>query len=147
MTGVLFMLGRDGSNRPTPRSASPTVIPISHHQGENEKIEKLIKIDAVQVSTFAYLLKKMKETKDGEGSLLDHSLVVYGSSLSEYNIHTHHDLPIVMAGTADGRIKGDRHLVYPKDTALNNLFLNMLDAANVPTVSGFGDSTGRLTSL
>jgi hypothetical protein len=143
-----LMLGRDGSNRPYPEiGIADGHHSISHHQGDNEKVEKLIKIDELQVATFAYLLKKMKETKDGEGSLLDHSLVVFGSSLSESNIHTHHDLPIVMAGNAAGRIKGDRHLVYPKETALNNLFLNMLDAADVPTVAGFGDSTGRLTSL
>ncbi len=143
-----FMLGRDGSNRPYPEiGIADGHHSISHHQGENEKVEKLIKIDELQVGMFAYLLKKMKETKDGDGTLLDHSLVVFGSSLSESNIHTHHDLPIVMAGSAAGRIKGDRHLVYPKETALNNLFLNMLDAASVPTVAGFGDSTGRLTSL
>jgi hypothetical protein len=143
-----FMLGRDGSNRPYPEIGIPDGHhSISHHQGEAEKVEKLIKIDELQVGQFAYLLKKMQETKDGDGSLLDHSLVVFGSSLSESNIHTHHDLPIVMAGGADGRVKGDRHLVYPKDTALNNLFLNMFDAANVPTVEGFGDSTGRLTSV
>ncbi|MEO8359258.1 MAG: DUF1552 domain-containing protein [Vicinamibacteria bacterium] len=143
-----FMLGRDGSNRPYPEIGIPDGHhSISHHQGENEKIDKLIKIDELQVSMLAYLLKKMKETKDGEGTLLDHSLVLFGSSLSESNIHTHHDLPIVLAGSGGGQIKGDRHLVYPKETALNNLLLNMLDAASVPAVESFGDSTGRLTSL
>jgi len=73
--------------------------------------------------------------------------VLFGSSLSESNIHTHDDLPIVLAGGANGRIKGNRHLVYPKDTALNNLFLNMLDAADIPQVQALGDSTGRLSDI
>jgi len=73
--------------------------------------------------------------------------VLFGSSLSESNIHTHDDLPIVLAGTAGGRLKGNRHLVYSKETPLNNLFLNMFDLAGMPHVDGFGDSTGRLTNL
>ena len=96
---------------------------------------------------FAYLLKKLQDTPDGDGTLLDHSLIVFGSSLSESNIHTHDDLPIVLAGNANGQVKGNRHLVYPKETPLNNLFLNMFDVAGVPHVEGFGDSTGRLTDL
>ena len=96
---------------------------------------------------FAYMLERMKNTQDGEGTLLDHSLVLFGSSLSESNLHTHDDLPIVLAGSAGGRIKGHRHLVYPKDTPLNNLLLNMFDQAAVPDVTGFGDSTGRLSGL
>ena len=79
--------------------------------------------------------------------MLDHSLVLFGSSISESNIHTHDDLPIVLAGTANGRLKGNRHLVYKKETPLNNLFLNMFDLAGLPHVEGFGDSTGRLTDL
>jgi hypothetical protein len=73
--------------------------------------------------------------------------VVFGSSLSESNIHTHDDLPTVLVGNTNGQIKGNRHVVYPKETPLNNLFLNMFDLAGVPDVKGFGDSTGRLTDL
>jgi len=143
-----FMLGRDGSNRAYPEIGIPDGHhSISHHQGDAEKVEKLVKIDELHTSMFAYLLKKLKSTQDGDGSLLDHSLVLFGSSLSESNIHTHDDLPIVLAGGANGRIKGNRHLVYPKDTALNNLFLNMLDAADIPHVPAFGDSTGRLVDI
>ena len=72
---------------------------------------------------------------------------LFGSSLSESNIHTHDDLPIVLAGRANGQLKGNRHLVYRKETPLNNLFLNMFDLAGLPEVNGFGDSTGRLTDL
>jgi len=143
-----FMLGRDGSNRAYREiGISDGHHSISHHQNDPEKVDKLIKIDELHVSMFAYLLKRLKETPDGDGTLLDHSLVLFGSSLSESNIHTHDDLPIVVAGTAGGRLKGNRHLVYSKETPLNNLFLNMFDLAGMPHVDGFGDSTGRLTNL
>jgi hypothetical protein len=143
-----FMLGRDGSNRAYPEiGISDGHHSISHHQSDPEKIEKLIKIDELHVGLFAYLLEKLKSTPDGDGSLLDHSMVLFGSSISESNIHTHDDLPIVLAGGANGRLKGNRHLVYTKETPLNNLFLNMFDLAGLPHVDGFGDSTGRLTNL
>ena len=143
-----FMLGRDGSNRSYREiGISDGHRSISHHQGDAERLDKLMKIDELHVSMFAHLLKRLKETPDGDGTLLDHSLVVFGSSISESNIHTHDDLPIVLAGTAKGQIKGNRHLVYPKETPLNNLFLNMFDLAGVPHVDAFGDSTGRLTKL
>ncbi|MEO6081428.1 MAG: DUF1552 domain-containing protein [Steroidobacteraceae bacterium] len=143
-----FMLGRDGSNRPFPEiGVSDGHHSISHHQRRDENVEKLIKIDYLQTRMFAYLLKRLKETKDGEGTLLDNSLVVFGSGLSESNLHTHNDLPIVMAGTAGGRIQGGRHLVYPTDTPLNNLFLNMFDLAGAEGTNQFGDSTGRLTGV
>jgi len=143
-----FMLGRDGSNRAYREiGISDGHHSISHHQGDAERLEKLMKIDELHVSMFAYLLKKLKDTPDGDGTLLDHSLVAFGSSLSESNIHTHDDLPIVLAGSANGQVKGNRHLVYRKETPLNNLFLNMFDMAGMPHVEGFGDSTGRLTDL
>ena len=143
-----FMLGRDGSNRPYREiGISDGHHSISHHQNDPERVEKLIMIDQLHVAMFAYLLKRLQETPDGDGTLLDHSLVVFGSSLSESNIHTHDDLPIVLAGNANGQVKGNRHLVYPKETPLNNLFLNMFDAAGVPTIESFGDSTGRLSGL
>ena len=143
-----FMLGRDGSNRSYREiGISDGHHAISHHQGDGEKLDKLTKIDELHVSLFAYLLKRLQETRDGDGTLLDHSLVVFGSSISESNIHTHDDLPIVLAGRANGQIAGNRHLVYAKETPLNNLFLNMLDLAGVPHVDGFGDSTGRLAQI
>jgi hypothetical protein len=143
-----FMLGRDGSNRAYREiGISDGHHSISHHQGDQEKVDKLIKIDELHVSMFAYLLDKLKNTPDGDGNLLDHSLVLFGSSISESNIHTHDDLPIVLAGSANGQLKGNRHLAYSKETPLNNLFLNMFDLAGIPHVDGFGDSTGRLANL
>ena len=143
-----LMLGRDGSNRSYREiGISDGHHSISHHQGDGERLDKLMKIDELHVSMFAYLLQRLSETPDGDGTLLDHSLVLFGSSISESNIHTHDDLPIVLAGTAGGRLKGNRHLAYRKETPLNNLFLNMFDLAGLPEVDGFGDSTGRLTDL
>jgi Protein of unknown function (DUF1552) len=143
-----LMLGRDGSNRSYREiGISDGHHSISHHQGDGERLDKLMKIDELHVSMFAYLLEKLRTTPDGDGTLLDHSLVLFGSSISESNIHTHDDLPIVLAGSANGQLKGNRHLVYSKETPLNNLFLNMFDMAGVPHVDGFGDSTGRLANL
>ena len=143
-----FMMGRDGSNRPYREiGISDGHHSNSHHQNDPERVEKLIKIDELHTAMFAYLLKRLKETPDGDGSLLDHSLVLFGSSLSESNIHTPDDLPIVLAGSANGKVKGNRHLQYPKETPLNNLLLNMFDHAGVPNIQSFGDSTGRLTDL
>jgi hypothetical protein len=147
MTRVItFMLGRAGSNRPF-RSIgiSDGHHTLSHHMNDPEKIEKVAKIDAHLIDTFSYYLKKLQATPDGDGTLLDHTIIVYGSALSDANAHTHHDLPTaVIAGT--GLIKGGRHLRYPKETPLNNLFLNVLDKAGVPC-EGFGDSTGKLAYL
>ena len=105
----------------------------------------MAKIDGFLVKQFAYYLQRMKATPDGDGTLLDHMVICYGSSLGDANIHTHHDLPIALvAGT--GLFQGNRHLKYPSETPLNNLFLNMMDKAGVPC-DNFGDSTGRLNFL
>jgi hypothetical protein len=143
-----FMMGRDGSNRAYREiGISDGHHAISHHQRDQERVEKLIRIDELHVSLFAYLMQKLQETPDGDGTLLDHSLIVFGSSLSESDLHTHDDLPILIAGKANGQVKGNRHLVYPRETPLNNLFLNMFDLAGLPPLQSFGDSTGRLTDL
>jgi hypothetical protein len=142
-----FMLGRAGSNRSYRAiGIADGHHSITHHQNDPVKIAKVAKIDAHLVATFAYFLERLKATPDGAGSLLDHSLIVYGSSLSDANAHTHHDLPIVLAGGGCGSVKGGRHLRYEKDTPMNNLLLGMLNKANVP-VERFGDSTGVLPNL
>ena len=109
-----FMLGRAGSNR-SYRSigVSDGHHSITHHQGDPVKIDNVAKIDAHLVATFAYFLQKLKSTPDGDGNLLDHSMIVYGSSLSDANAHTHHDLPICLLGGGAGQIKGGRHIRYP----------------------------------
>jgi len=148
MTRVItLMLGRAGSNRSYRNiGVSDGHHSITHQQNDPVKINNVAKIDAHLVKTFAYLLDKMKSTPDGDGNLLDHSMIVYGSSLSDANAHTHHDLPIVLVGGGAGQIKGGRHVRYPKDTPMNNLLVNVLDKAGV-RIDNFGDSTGKLEYL
>ena len=141
---ITMMLAREGSNR------SYRTIGIAdghhnctHHQNDPEKIAMTIKINTHHVEQLAYLVNKMKNTPDGDGTLLDHSMLVYGSSLSDGNKHTHVDLPIALLGGGGGTLKSGRHIRYPGDTPLNNLFLSMLDRAGVPTEK-LGDSTGKL---
>ncbi len=148
MTRVItLMLGKAGSNRPY-RSIgiSDGHHSITHHQNDPVKIEKVAKIDAHLVETFAYLIGKMKATPDGDGNLLDHSLIVYGSGLGDANVHTHHELPTAILGGGNGQIKGGRHLNYAKDTPMNNMLVSVLDMAGVRTEK-FGDATGQLEYL
>ena len=144
---ITLMMAREGSNRPYRNiGISDGHHNLTHHQNDQEKIAKITKINEVHVKLFAYLLDRLKATPDGAGNLLDHSLIVYGSSISDGNLHTHHDLPVVLVGGGAGQVKGNRHLKFPKDTPLNNLLLSMLNTAGVP-VEQFGDSTGRLDCL
>jgi Protein of unknown function (DUF1552) len=120
---------------------------ISHHNFEKEKLDALAKINVDQSRLFAYFLSKMDSIKEGNSTLLDHSLILYGSNLSVPTSHSQRDLPIILAGGAAGRIKGGRYLTFPGDeTPLTNLYLTMLDKVGVPTEK-FGDSTGRLNRL
>jgi hypothetical protein len=148
MTRVItLMLGRAGSNRPYPSIGVPDGHhSVTHHMNDPVKIAKVEKIDAHLVQTFAYLINKLNTTQDGEGTLLDHTLMVYGSSLSDGNLHTHDNLPTVLVGGAAGQLQGGRHIRYPKETPLNNLFLTVLDKAGVHC-DKFGDSTGDLNYL
>ncbi len=141
---ITLMMAREGSNRPYRNiGISDGHHNLTHHQNDPDKIAKVTKINEVQVKMFAYLLERMKATPDVNGNLLDNSLLMYGSSISDGNLHTHHDLPIVLAGGAAGQVKGNRHVMYPKETPLNNLLLSMLEAAGVG-VEKFGDGTGKL---
>jgi hypothetical protein len=119
---------------------------LTHHQGNPEKIEKVRQINEYHLKQFTYLLDKMKSTNDGDGTLLDHSMIIYGSALSDGNAHQHHNLPTVLAGRANGTIHPGRHLRYELETPLTNLFISMLDRMGVP-VDQFGDSNGRLMEL
>lgn len=144
---VSFMFAREGSNRPY-RSigVSDGHHSVTHHQHDPEKIAKVAKINAYHVQNLAYMLEKLRTTRDGDGTLLDHSQILYGSSISDGNAHTHHDLPLVLAGGAAGQIKGGRHIRYPKETHMNNLLLTMLGQAGVHA-DQLGDSTGEIPSV
>jgi hypothetical protein len=107
-------------------------------------MDRFAQLNTYHVNKLAYFLDRLAKTPDGEGTLLDHSLVLYGSSLSDGNQHNFSPLPIVLAGGAVGRLTGGRHLVFPKDTHMSNLLVALLDKMDVPTEK-FGDSTGSLT--
>ena len=119
---------------------------LTHHQGDKEKIEKVAQINAFHIKQFTYLLEKLKSTPDGDGTLLDHSMIVYGSALADGNAHQHNNLPTVLAGRAGGTLKPGRHVKYADETPITNLFMSMLDRMGVP-VETIGDSTGKLEGL
>jgi hypothetical protein len=145
---ITFMIGREGSNRPYRQiGISDGHHSLTHHQNDPEKIEKVTQIDGYHVKLFAYYLDKLQSTRDGEGNLLDHSLVLYGSSICDGNRHTHDQLPLVMVGSAAGQVKGGRHIRFPEETPMNNLLLTILDKAKVPLPDKLGDSTGELRLL
>jgi hypothetical protein len=142
-----FMLAREGSNR------NYRAIGISdghhdctHHQNDPVKIEKTIKINTYHVQQLAYLIGRLKATPDGDGTLLDHSMLLYGSSINDGNRHTHTDLPLALIGGGYGKLKSGRHIRYAEDTPMTNLLLSMLDKAGVHTEK-LGDSTGQLQHL
>jgi len=119
---------------------------LSHHGKDAEKQAKIKKINIYHIEQFAYFLNKLKSIHEGEGTVLDHSMIVYGSGISDGDRHNHDDLPILVAGKGNGTIKGNRHLVYPKNTPLNNLYVSMLERVGMPG-SKLGDSNGALPKL
>ena len=143
-----FLYGREASSMNFPHlSISMGHHEISHHNFEKDKLAALAKINVNQSELFAYFLAKLDSLKEGSSTLLDHSLIMYGSSLSVPTSHSQRDLPIIVAGGAAGRVAGDRYIRYPGDTTpLTNLYLTMLDKIGVPTEK-LGDSTGKLNRL
>jgi hypothetical protein len=142
-----FMMAREVSYRTFPMlGISEGFHPSSHHQNNAERLDKLTQINTYHVSLMAHMLERLKSTPDGEGTLLDHTLMLYGSGMSNSNIHNHSPLPVFIAGGAAGQLRGGRHLVYPEDTPMANLLLSILHKAGVPQES-VGDSTGPLTEL
>ena len=142
-----FQIARETSNRSYPEIGIPDPHhPLSHHGDNAEKIEKLSKINAFHVSLFAEYLEKLKNTPEGNGSLLDNVLLLFGSGIGNPNIHNHSNLPIIVAGGAAGGMKGNRHIRYEKATPLANLHLTLLDKVGV-RIDRFGDSTGMLDEV
>ncbi|HEY6347208.1 MAG TPA: DUF1552 domain-containing protein [Bryobacteraceae bacterium] len=142
-----FMMAREVSYRTFPfLGFSESFHPASHHQNKAERLENLTKINTFHVELVAYLLAKLRATPDGDGSLLDHSLILYGSGMSNSNVHNHSPLPVFVAGGAGGRMKGGRHLKYPEETPMANLLMTILQKAGVAE-EHVGDSTGLLTEL
>jgi hypothetical protein len=144
---ITFMMGREVSSRAYPEIGVPDPHhPLSHHQQDTGKIEKLIKINVFHMQMFAYYLEKLRNTPDGDGSLLDSVMIVYGSGMSDGNSHSHLNLPILLAGGGGGQLSGGRHLRYERDTPHTNLFVSLLEKLGIPTES-FGDSNGKAEHL
>jgi hypothetical protein len=144
---ITFQLAREASTRTYPEvGVSDAHHPTSHHGNDPEKLEKLAKINAFHVSLFAYYLEKLKATKDGDGSLLDHSMILLGSGMGNPDVHNHVNLPIVVAGGGAGKMKGGRHIKYNEPTPLANLHLTLLDKVGIHQDS-FADSKGRVDEL
>jgi len=140
-----FQVGHEMSGRAYPELGfGDAHHPCTHHQGDPEKIEKTTKINVFHTKMLSYYLDKLRSTSDGDGSLLDDSMILYGAGLSDANLHLYTDLSLVLIAGAKTGVKGGMHVRYPKRTPLTNLLLTMLDKAKVPHVESLGDSTGRL---
>ena len=144
---ITFQLARETSNRTYPEIGVPDPHhPLSHHGNNAEKVALMAKINSFHVSLFAEFVLKLKKTTDGNGSLLDHSLYLYGSGMGNPNVHDHTNLPTIVAGGAAGKMRGGRHIQYDKPTPLANLHLSLLNKVGVPMES-FADSTGTVDEL
>ncbi len=142
-----FLMGIEGSYRAYPQIGVPDAHHgLSHHGSEVEKLEKQTRINTYHIQLLAYFMEKLRATPDGDGSLLDHTLVLYGSGMSDGNKHNHYPLPLLVAGGAGGRFKGGRHLVYPDHTPMANLLLSVMGLLDVP-LNRVGDSTGPLGGI
>ena len=141
---ITFVLANEGSNKSYPSiGVTDGHHNLSHHRNDPAKIAKIGQINHFHTQQLAYLLEKLEATPEGDGSLLDHSMVVYGSGNSDGNRHSHHALPVLLAGGGGGTIKSGRHILYPKETPLNNLWLSMLYRMGI-NLAQLGDSTGCL---
>ena len=144
---VTFQLARELSNRTYPEiGVADPHHPTSHHGNDPEKLAKIAKINTFHVSLFAQFLEKLKSTPDGDGSLLDHTVYLYGSGMGNSSLHDHENLPILVAGGAACGIRGGRHIQYKDGTPLANLHLTLLDRVGVQ-VDRFGDSNGKIEDL
>ncbi|MBV8842957.1 MAG: DUF1552 domain-containing protein [Bryobacterales bacterium] len=144
---ITFMYGREQTSRPYPQIGVPEAHhPLTHHQGNPEKMDKCAKIQRYHIALFADYLEKLRKTPDGDGSLLDHTIILFGSGISNSDRHTHGPLPAFLVGGGAGTLKGGRHLVYPEHTPLTNLQLTVLNKLGLP-VEKLGDSSGQFREL
>lgn len=142
-----LMFAREGSMRVYPEiGISDPHHPLTHHRNNADWIEKVAQINVFHVSLFADYLKKLKSTPDGDGTLLDHSMIVYGAGISDGNRHNHENLPILLAGRGNGRLNPGQHVVYKPGKPITNLYLSLLDCLGVQPEK-IGDSTGKIESL
>jgi hypothetical protein len=138
------MMSKEQSARPYPQIGVPEAHhPLSHHEDHPELIAQMSKINRYHTQLFAQYLAKLRETPDGDGSLLDHMTLLYGSGISNSNKHSGDNLPILIVGGGAGRLKGGRHLTYADKPSMANLLLTLMDKLDVP-VERIGGSTGKL---
>ena len=139
-----FMLGHEMGGRAYPELGfGDPHHALTHHQGDAEKIAKVLQINIFHAGLYRYFLERMQSVPDGDGTLLDHSLLMYGSALSDGNMHLYKDLPVLLLAGRDAGMAGGRHVRYPANTPIANLYLTMLDTLGIH-LERFGDSTGRL---
>src|SRR5690348_5540875 len=144
---ITFMYGREQTGRPYPQIGVPEPHhPLTHHQNDPVKMEKCTRIQRHHIALFAEYLEKLRNTPDGDGSLLDHVILLFGSGISNSDRHTHGPLPTFVVGGGAGALKGGRHLIYPEHTPLTNLQLTLLNKLGVP-VEKLGDSNGQFNEL
>jgi hypothetical protein len=144
---ITFLYGREQTGRPYPQIGVPEPHhPLTHHQNDPVKMEKCTRIQRHHIALFAEYLEKLRKTPDGDGSLLDHVILLFGSGISNSDRHTHGPLPTFVVGGGSGTLKGGRHLIYPEHTPLTNLQLTLLNKLGVPAES-LGDSTGQFKEL
>jgi hypothetical protein len=142
-----LLYSREGSNRAYPSLGfTDGHHPITHHRYIPDLVEKVTRINCYHLEHFAYLVGKLKSIQEADGTLLDHCMIVYGSSLSDGNRHSHEDLPVIILGRGNGKLNSGRHLVYDDKPPMTNLFLTLLHKLGVPTEK-LGDSTGKLAHL
>jgi hypothetical protein len=142
-----FLYGREQTGRPYPQIGVPEGHhPLTHHQNDPVKMEKCTRIQRHHIGLFAEYLEKLRKTPDGDGSLLDHVILLFGSGISNSDRHTHGPLPTFLVGGGSGTLKGGRHLIYPEHTPLTNLQLTLLNKLGVPAEK-LGDSTGQFKEL
>lgn len=141
-----FKMGRDGSGRIYPESGVGTAFhPASHHGGKEDKVLDFAKINTYHVSMVPYFLEKLKNTKEGDGCLLDKTLLIYGSPMGDSNLHNHKRCPLFLAGRANGQLKGGQHIKAPDGTAMADVMLGLLHKVGLDDLPQFGDSTGAFS--
>jgi hypothetical protein len=144
---ITFLVTHEGTSRPYREIGIPDGHhPLTHHKNDPALIEKVAQINVYQMKQFAGWVEKLKATKEGDGTLLDNSMIVYGAGLADGNRHSHEDLPTALIGRGGNYFKPGRRIVYRKETPMCNLFLTMMDRMGVH-VENFGDSTGRIEGL
>jgi hypothetical protein len=141
-----FKVSRDGTGRVFPESGvSAPFHRASHHGGSGERLAQFAQINKYHVSMMPYFIEKLKSTPDGDGNLLDHTVIIYGSAMGDSNVHNHKRCPLFLVGHGNGLLKGNMHIRAATGTPMANVFLTLMHGLGMNDIESFGDSTGPLT--